>query len=151
MKIKPFVALVSLAAIAFIIAPASTSLIAQTEPVFDAYRGVKIGMAAEKARETLGKAKDESDKEDYYDFDNGESARVIYDAEKNVRVISATYSKNLESAPQPQDVVGEMIKPNEDGGMFKMVRYPSHGFWITYVKIAGDEPMIIITMQKMRT
>ncbi len=151
MKIQPFVVLVSLVAIAFIIAPASTALIAQTEPVFSAYRGVKIGMSADKARETLGKAKDESDKEDYYEFDNGESARVFYDEEKNVRVISATYSKNLESAPQPKDVVGEMIEPNEDGGLFKMVRYPSHGFWISYVKIAGDEPMIIITMQKMRT
>ncbi len=122
---------------------------AQTAPVFDAYRGVKIGMTSGEARKALGNAKEESDKEDYYEFDNGESARVLYDEAKNVRVISATYSKNLESAPQSKAVVGEAIEPREDGGMFKMVQYPSHGFWISYVKIAGDEAMIIITMQKM--
>lgn len=131
----------------FSIVAASTA--AQTKPVFDSYRGVKIGMSADEARKALGKAKEETDKEDYYEYDNGESARVFYDEDKKVRVISATFSKDLETAPQPKAVIGEEIEPREDGGMFKMVQYPTHGFWISYVKIAGDESMIIITMQKI--
>ena len=45
-------------------------------------------------------------------------------------------------------VLGD-VAPKEDGGIFKMNRYPKAGFWISYNKTAGADPMIIIAMQKM--
>ncbi|MBA2378414.1 MAG: hypothetical protein H0V76_02430 [Blastocatellia bacterium] len=123
--------------------------IAQDKPVYKNYRGVAIGMSAEEARSKLGKAKESTDGEDYFEFSGDESARVIYDENKYVRAISITFEGKLTGAPKSKDVLGSEIEARPDGGMYKMLQYPSEGFWVSYVKTAGDSPMVIITLQKM--
>jgi hypothetical protein len=32
--------------------------------------------------------------------------------------------------------------------MYKMVNYPAAGYWVAYSRTPGDEPMVMVTMQK---
>ena len=118
------------------------------KPVYEAYRGVTIGMPIAEGREKLGKPSDEMEGEDYFEFSSGETARVFYSSDKTIRAISITFS-NAASAPKPAAVLGEDIEPREDGGMYKMSQYPKEGYWVSYVKTGGSDPMVIITIQKM--
>lgn len=120
----------------------------QDAPVFDSYRGVKIGMTVQEARSKLGDAKDTSDAEDYYEFSDNETARVVYDTDKTVRVISIIFSGVASKAPQARAVVGH-VEPRPDGGFFKRVDHPKLGFWVTYANTGGNDPMIVITLQRM--
>ena len=127
----------------------SSFLAAQTaqKPVYAGYRGVMIGTTMADARTKLGAAKDKSDTEDYYVYSDNESAQVLYGPDKTVRVISINYiGKN---APSPMDVLGTSVEAKPDGSMNKMVRYPKSGFWISYLKTGGDDPMVVVTVQKM--
>jgi len=127
----------------------SSLLVAQAvqKPVYAGYRGVMVGMPMADARTKLGTAKDKSDTEDYYVYSDNESAQVLYGADKTVRVISINYiGKN---APSPIDILGTAVESKPDGSMNKMVRYPKSGFWISYLKTGGDDPMVIVTVQKM--
>lgn len=123
--------------------------ILQNDPVFSSYRGVSLGMPADEVRKILGKSRDQSDAEDMFEPEDNESARIFYDQEKKVRAISVTYSGDISKAPLPKAVVGSNITANEDGGMFKRVEYQKQGFWISYVKLAGDNPMVMITLQAL--
>jgi hypothetical protein len=118
------------------------------KPVYEAYRGVTIGMPIAEGRQKLGRPSDEMEGEDYFEFSSGETARVFYGPDKTIRAISITYTDSAK-APKPAAILGEDIKPRDDGGMYKMSHYPKAGFWISYVKTSGSEPMVIITIQKM--
>ena len=146
-KIKPLVFALAVSCV-FILAGSASAQDDSEKPVYEAYRGVKIGMPLAEGREKLGRPADEMEGEDYFEFSSGESARVFYDADKNVRAISITYT-DASTAPKPAAVLGEDIAPREDGGMYKMSQYPKAGYWVSYVKTGGDEPMVIITIQKM--
>ncbi len=113
------------------------------------YKETAIGMTADDIRKKLGDPKDKSDAQDLYVFSDDESAQFIYDAGKKVTAIMVTYSGKLDRAPTPKDVFGEDVPAKADGGVFKMVRYPKAGYWISYNKIAGDDAMISIAMQKI--
>ena len=119
------------------------------KPPYTAYKGVAIGMATEEARTKLGVPKDKSDTQDYFEFSENESAQVYYDAAHKVTAVTVTYSGKLDGAPKPMAVFGEDAEVKPDGGIFKMVRFPRAGFWISYNKTAGDDPLIMIAMQKM--
>lgn len=119
------------------------------KPVYSAYRGVSIGTKADDARTKLGSPKDKSDTQDYYVFSDNESAQVLYDNDHTVRVISINYLGKLEAAPAPKDVFGANVTANSDGSINKMVKYPKAGYWISYYKTGGDDPMIVLTIQKM--
>lgn len=119
------------------------------KPVFSAYKGVSIGKTADEARRLLGKPSDQSETQDQYIFSDNESAQVYYDAAHLVTAISIMYSGDLTAAPTPKDIFGEAAQPKPDGGIFKMMRYPKAGFWISYSRTAGDGPIISIAMQKI--
>ncbi|MBX3267368.1 MAG: hypothetical protein KF831_11745 [Acidobacteria bacterium] len=125
----------------------ATAVSVNVDPVFKAYRGVKIGMTAAEARSALGDPKEKSDTEDLYAPADGEEARVFYDDAGKVRAISVMYTGDISKAPTAKAVIGEDVQANEDGGMFKRVEYEKQGYWVSYVKVAGDNPMIVITMQ----
>jgi hypothetical protein len=42
------------------------------------------------------------------------------------------------------------VTAKPDGGINKMVKYPKSGFWISYLKTGGNDPMTVITVQKMQ-
>lgn len=123
---------------------------AQTDkPPFSAYRGVAVGMTMDEARNKLGAPKDKSDTQESYEFSDNESAQIYYGPAKNVTAITVTFMGKLDAAPTHKAVFGEEAAVKPDGGIFKMVRYPKAGFWVSYTKIGGDEPLIIIAMQKI--
>ncbi len=122
---------------------------ADDNPVYSSYRGVELGMAIEDARKKLGSPKERSDGQDYYEFSDNESAQLYYDAAKKVTAITATYIGKLDSAPTAKAIFGQEAEVKPDGGIFKMVRYPKAGFWISYTKTGGDDPLIMIAMQKI--
>jgi hypothetical protein len=116
-------------------------------PVYSAYKGIKIGMAANDVRQTLGHPQDKSDALDVFAFSNSEEAQVYYDKSHQVTAISIDYrgAKNLPSAEQ---VLGHGIQAKNDGSMYALERYPDAGYWVSYNRTAGNDPLVTITLQK---
>lgn len=139
--------LISFLAVALLVA--ATSLAASSDSVIKEYRGVFLGTERDQVRQKLGNPKDEFPAEDSFELSENESVRVFYTEDKKVKAIVVTYSGKIDGAPKPNDVVGEAVEPRDDGGMYKMVRFEDKGFWVSYVKIAGDNPSIIITVQAL--
>lgn len=139
--------LISFLAVALLVA--ATSLAASLDSVIKEYRGVFLGTERDQVRQKLGNPKDEFPAEDSFELSENESVRVFYTEDKKVKAIVVTYSGKIDGAPKPNDVVGEAVEPRDDGGMYKMVRFEDKGFWVSYVKIAGDNPSIIITVQAL--
>ena len=119
------------------------------KPAYSAYRGIGIGVSMEEARLKLGSPKDKSEVLDFFVFSDNESAQVLYDKDHKVYAISVTYVGNMDSVPAPKIVFGEDVDKTPDGGVHKLVRYPKAGYWISYTRTAGDDPLVIIAMQKM--
>ncbi len=116
---------------------------------FSDYKGVAIGMKTDEVRSKLGGPRDKSDAMDLYVFSDSESAQFYYDAAKVVTGMMITYSGDLKKAPTPKDVLGEDVEAKPDGGVFKMVRFPKAGFWISYNKTGGDDAIVNIAFQKI--
>ena len=119
------------------------------KPAYAGYKGVLVGLTADEARKKLGNPKDKSDTQDFYVYSDNESAQVYYDATKNVSLVSVSYVGKVNGIPTPKDVFGEDVAAKADGSVFKMVRYPKAGYWISYNKTGGDDPIVTITIQKM--
>ncbi len=117
-------------------------------PTFTSYKGVSIGMSTDEVREKLGKPKEPSESMDYYAPSDNEFIQIYYEAKK-VAALTVTFSGKLDSAPDVKTVFGENAEVKPDGGIFKMVRYPKAGYWISYNKITGDDPMIMIAIKKI--
>ena len=122
---------------------------AHADSIIKEYRGVFIGTDRDQVHQKLGKPKNEYPGEDDFDVSETESVRVFFDDAKKVKAIVITYSGKLDAAPKPNDVIGEPIEPRPDGGMYKMVRVEDKGFWVSYVKTAGENPSVMITVQSL--
>lgn len=118
-------------------------------PVFTAYRGVSVGLSADEVRQKLGKPEEIIDDMDLFVFSDKERARVFYDKEKKARAISVTYIGTNGGVPLPTAVLGTEIESKADGSMYQMVRYPEAGYWVSYNRTAGENPMVMVTMQKI--
>jgi hypothetical protein len=46
-------------------------------------------------------------------------------------------------------VLGTEIEVKPDGSIYKLLRFPKAGYWVSYSRTAGDAPLITITMKKM--
>ena len=42
------------------------------------------------------------------------------------------------------------IEAKPDGSMYQMTPYKEAGYWVAYSRTPGEQPMVIITMQKSR-
>lgn len=134
---------------AFAFLAGASGIAAQDKPLFSEYKGVTIDMPMADARQKLGKAKEETDAEDYWEFDNNESVRVIYAPDKTVRAISINYDANETGTPTALTVFGKELEAKPDGSKHKLVHYNKAGFWISYVRTAGDDALVIVTLQKI--
>ena len=121
----------------------------EEEPVFHDYRGVKLGWLADDVRKKLGNPANKSDEQDYYEFSDNEKASVYYDkATKQVTAISVDFIGAGTGILTPQQVFGAEIEAKSDGSKSRLVRYPKAGYWVSYSRTAGDNPIISVTMQK---
>ena len=116
---------------------------------FTEYREISLGNTADAVRQKLGIPKDKSDAQDLYTFSDNESAQFYYSDAHLVTAIMITYMGNLKDAPTAKDVFGEDVPAKPDGSIFKMVRYPKAGYWISYNRSGGDDAIISIAIQKL--
>ncbi|HEV2911949.1 MAG TPA: hypothetical protein VGX92_01420 [Pyrinomonadaceae bacterium] len=118
-------------------------------PIFSEYKGVRIGMMMDEARQKMGNPQDKSDEQDFYVFNDKESAQVFYDKTHKTYAISINYLGTGGSTPTPKDVLGSEIEAKPDGSMYKMMRYPKAGFWVSYSRTAGNDPLVTVTLQRI--
>jgi hypothetical protein len=121
----------------------------EDEPLFNEYKGVRIGMLTEEARQKLGTPQDKSDDQDFFVFNEKESAQVFYDKAHKTYAISINYLGAGNSTPLPKAVLGAELEAKPDGSMYKMVRYPKAGYWVSYSRTAGNDPLITVTVQRI--
>ena len=119
------------------------------EPPFHEYKGVRIGMTADEARKKLGDPTDKGDKQDFYSFNDNESCQVYYDDTKKVFAVSVTYLGGGD-VPLPKTILGIEADRKDDGSLYKLIRYPKAGYWVSYTRTSGDAPMTILAMQKIQ-
>ena len=118
------------------------------EPPFSAYKGVRIGMTAEEARKLLGNPTEKDDKQDVYSFNENESCQVYYDTAKKVSAVSITYFGG-KSVPTAKAILGDEAETRQDGSVYKLIRFPKAGYWVSYTRTSGDSPMTIIAIQRI--
>lgn len=118
------------------------------QPLYTDYKGVRLGMTIEEARTKLGKATFSDKDLDYYIISETETVQIAIDAQRKVKAISIDYL-NGTGAPDPKVVVGAEPVTTPDGSLYKMVRYESQGFWVSYSRTAGPVIIVTVTIQKM--
>lgn len=118
-------------------------------PLFHQYRNVRIGMTTEEVRKTLNNPSDKSDEQDFFVFSENETAQVFYDKSKKVFAISVNFLNGAQEIPSPKSVFGSELSAKPDGSMYKLVRYPKAGCWVSFSKTAGDAPLTTVTLQKI--
>jgi hypothetical protein len=144
---------VSIQALSGSVSNTSTSATAAPAPtpekaVFSAYKGVSLGMKADDARKLLGDPKDKSDAQDFYVISESETVQVYYEGSV-VSAISIDFAGDLKNAPSCKQVLGEDVPPKADGVIYKLIRFPKAGFWVSYSKTGGANPLVSITIQKL--
>jgi hypothetical protein len=113
------------------------------------YRGVNIGMLAEEVRKKLGNPSDKGEEQDFFVLSDNETAQVVYDKTKKVVTLSFDFMSGAKEIPTPKSIFGSDIEAKSDGSMYRMVRYPKAGYWLSFNRTAGDTPLTSVTFQKI--
>lgn len=121
----------------------------ETHPVFSEFKGVRLGMSAEESRKKLGTPRDKSAEQDFYIFNDTQAVQVFYDKAGAVSAISIDFMSGASPIPSPKEVLGTEAETKPDGSVYKLLRYPKAGYWVSYSRTAGAEPTTTITMQKI--
>jgi hypothetical protein len=122
---------------------------AENRPAFSEFRGVRIGTTADETRKKLGSPRDKSAEQDLYIYNDTQVVQVFYDKAGAVSAISIDYMNGATGIPAAKDVLGTEADAKADGSVYKMVRYPKAGYWVSYSRTAGNEPTTTVTMQKI--
>jgi hypothetical protein len=122
----------------------------KSDPVFRGYKGVQIGMSMDEVHRKLGEPKEPGTTQDYYAVSEKEVVQVFYDASQKVMAVSVNYLGEGSGAPQCKEVLGTDITAGADGAIHKLVQYPKAGYWVSYNRSAGDDPLVTVTMQKIK-
>jgi hypothetical protein len=118
--------------------------------LFHEYRGVQLGMTAEEVRKKLGDPKDKSEEQDFFIFGESETAQIVYDKTKKVITISADFLTAGASVPTAKQVFGSEVEAKADGAIYKMLRFPKAGYWLSYNRTGGASPLTTVTLQKIQ-
>ena len=121
--------------------------VATQQPLYTEYKGVRLGMSAEEARAKLGTPAMKASDQDFYVFSEKESAQIVYDAAHKVVTISVDYLGGI-GAPDYKAVVGGELERTANGSLYRIVRYESLGFWVSYNRTSGLMATVTVTIQK---
>lgn len=119
-------------------------------PLFHEYRGVQLGMAADEVRKKLGDPKDKGDEQDFFVFNETETAQIVYDKMHKVVTISADFLVQGADVPTAKQVFGADVEAKADGSIYKMVRFTKAGYWLSYNRTSGASPLTTVTLQKIQ-
>jgi hypothetical protein len=122
---------------------------ADDEPLFHEYRGIQIGSLADEVRKKLGSPADKSEEQDFFVFNEKETAQILYDKSGKVVTISVDFMVGADGVITPKQIFGGEIEVKPDGSMYRMVRYPKAGCWLSYNRTAGAQPLVTVTLQKI--
>jgi hypothetical protein len=114
------------------------------------YRGVLLGMTADEVRKKLGDPKDKSDEQDFFVFNDNETAQIVYDKTHKVVTISADFLTAGDKVPTAKQVFGGDVEAKADGSVYRMVRLLKAGYWISYNRTGGASPLTTVTLQKIQ-
>ena len=128
--------------------PISQQKPTEEQPVYTNYKGVQIGMGAEEVHKKLGEPADKNNTQDFYEFSPDETAQVSYDTSGLLIAISVTYFK-ASDAPTAKNVLGVDVEPQYNGNVYKMIKYPKAGYWVSYSRTEGDPPVVTVSMAKI--
>ena len=117
---------------------------------FKEYRGVQLGMLADDVRKKLGNPKDKGDEQDFFVFGDNETAQIVYDHTHKVVTISADFLTAGATVPTAKQVIGADVEAKADGSVYRMLRFPKAGYWVSYNRTSGATPMTSITLQKIQ-
>jgi hypothetical protein len=115
------------------------------QPLYNEYRGLRLGMTSTEVRAKLGEPALKSDEQDFYVISPNETAQIAYNREQKVVIISTDYTGGV-GAPDYRAVVGEELLQKPDGSLFRMVTYKSEHFWVSYNKSANTVSVVTITI-----
>ena len=119
-------------------------------PLFNEFKGVRIGTPTDEVRKKLGSPKEKGDEQDFYLFNDNQAVQVYYDKPtRKVTAISIDFMNGANQIPTAKEIIGSEIDSKADGSGYKMIRYPKAGYWVSYSRTSGKEPTITITMQKI--
>jgi hypothetical protein len=118
--------------------------------MFHDYRGIQLGMLADEVRKKLGDPKDKSDDQDFYIFGETETAQIVYDKTHKVITISADFLTAATSIPTAKQIFGAEVEAKADGSVYKMIRFPKAGYWLSYNRTSGNSPLTTVTLQKIQ-
>jgi hypothetical protein len=121
----------------------------EDQPAFSDFKGVRLGMTADEARKKLGSPRDKAADQDLYVFNDTQAVQVYYDKGGAVTAISIDFMNGASAIPSAKQVLGSEADAKADGGLYKMVRYPKAGYWVSYSRTAGNSPTTTVTMQKI--
>jgi cytoskeletal protein RodZ len=120
------------------------------EPLYSEFKGVRIGTSQIEARKRLGNPEVKSKEMDIFSFSDKQRARVAYDANGNAVAVVVTYIGKNADAPAPKSILGTDADSKPDGSLYKMLRFPKAGYWVSYTRTPGDDPMTVIAIQKIQ-
>ena len=121
----------------------------EDHPAFAEFKGVRLGMTADEARKKLGSPRDKSAEQDFYVFNDTQAVQVFYDKAGSVSAISIDFMNGASAIPSPKEVLGTEADTRADGSLYKMMRYPKAGYWVSYSRTAGNSPTTTVTIQKI--
>lgn len=121
----------------------------EASSAFHEYRGIQLGMISDDVRKKLGDPKIKGDEQDFYIFGETETAQIVYDKTHKVVTISADFV-NAPVVLSAKQVIGADVEAKPDGSVYKLVRYPKAGYWLSYNRTSGASPLITITLQKIQ-
>ena len=152
-RLFTFIALALLCAFTLVgvraLAQDQSQIEAKDDPIFSEYKGVRLGMTADECRHKLGTPQDKGDTQDFYAFSDNETAQVSYNAQHQVTSIAVFYV-GADKAPVPKTVLGADLTAKADGTIYRLVRYPKAGYWVSYSRTAGDSPLVTVMMQRYK-
>ena len=122
---------------------------ADNRPAFSDFKGVSIGMRADEARKKLGNPREKSAEQDFYMFGDNQAVQVYYDKAGTVSAISIDFMSGANAIPSCKNVLGTEAEKKPDGSVYKLIRYPKQGYWVSYSRTSGADATVTITMQKI--
>jgi len=117
---------------------------------FKEYRGIALGMSADEVRKKLGSPKSKGDDQDIFEFTETETAQIVYDQTHKVITISADFLAAGDQVPTPKQVFGSDVQAKPDGSIYRLVRFPKSGYWLSFNRTGGTPAMTSITLQKIQ-